>query len=366
MRLKFSEKESNRFCPVHRPLIERSQEGRAEHFMPDQFDWRMVEREASPGRAVGRLLCDQREALGYSVADVAQRLRIRPAFIEAIESGRFDLLPGAAYIPAFLRAYATHVGLDPQKVLSAYQLSGAVPIERPVTLPTAAFPMVERRAPVGLAVLTVILVVAAGYSVWRYMPVEQVTVAEKVPPVPDRLMASQPPAAPAASAVSTTPAAPEVETAVAPPAPADAWPKTKPEAPKQDAPKVDSAAAPAAAAPQTATAPVQSPAAVTPPIAPLPYVSPYTTPGQAQAAQPPAPSAMAPAAPAAPQQATAIEPPRVDAAIPVKRDTLVSVKANSWVELRGPNGDVLAQTYVRAGESYTIPAGIAYSVTSAR
>jgi len=312
--------------------------------MPDQFDWRMVEREASPGRAVGRLLCDQREALGYSVADVAQRLRIRPAFIEAIESGRFDLLPGAAYIPAFLRAYATHVGLDPQKVLSAYQLSGAVPIERPVTLPTAAFPMVERRAPV----------------------------AEKVPPVPDRLMASQPPAAPAA------PAAPAVETAVAPPpAPADAWPKTKPEAPRQDAPKVDSAAAPtpapAAAAPQTATAPVQPaavvppaaaiPPAVTAPIAPLPYVSPYTTPGQAQAAQPPAPPAMTPAAP---QQATAVDPPRVDAAIPVKRDTLVSVKANSWVELRGPNGDVLAQTYVRAGESYTIPAGIAYSVTDAR
>jgi cytoskeleton protein RodZ len=340
--------------------------------MPDQFDWRMVEREASPGRAVGRLLCDQREALGYSVADVAQRLRIRPAFIEAIESGRFDLLPGAAYIPAFLRAYATHVGLDPQKVLSAYQLSGAVPIERPVTLPTAAFPMVERRAPVGLAVLTVILVVAAGYGVWRYMPVEQVTVAEKVPPVPDRLMASQPPAAPAA------PAAPAVETAVAPPpAPADAWPKTKPEAPRQDAPKVDSAAAPtpapAAAAPQTATAPVQPaavvppaaaiPPAVTAPIAPLPYVSPYTTPGQAQAAQPPAPLAMTPAAP---QQATAVDPPRVDAAIPVKRDTLVSVKANSWVELRGPNGDVLAQTYVRAGESYTIPAGIAYSVTDAR
>jgi cytoskeleton protein RodZ len=331
--------------------------------MPDQFDWRMVEREASPGRAVGRLLCDQREALGYSVADVAQRLRIRPAFIEAIESGRFDMLPGAAYIPAFLRAYATHVGLDPQKVLSAYQLSGAVPIERPVTLPTAAFPMVERRAPVGLAVLTVILVVAAGYSVWRYMPVEQVTVAEKVPPVPDRLMASQPPAAPATSA------APAVETATAPPVtPADAWPKTKPEAPKSEAletlkpnaPKVDNtAAAPAAAALQTATAPVPPPPAVVSPAAPAPYVSPYTTPGQAQAAQPPA-------TPAPPQQATAVDPPRVDAVVPVKRDTLVSVKANSWVELRGPNGDVLAQTYVRAGESYTIPAGIAYSVTNAR
>ena len=333
--------------------------------MPDQFDWRMVEREASPGRAVGRLLCDQREALGYSVADVAQRLRIRPAFIEAIESGRFDLLPGAAYIPAFLRAYATHVRLDPQKVLSAYQLSGAVPIERPVTLPTAAFPMVERRAPVGLAVLTVMLVVAAGYSVWRYMPVEQVTVAEKVPPVPDRLMASQPPAAPAAPEASAAPAAPAVETAIAPPAaPADAWPKTKPEAPK-----IDSAAAPmpapAAAAPQTAVRASPTARRHGADCAAALCFALYDArsgPGGPTAR----PSGDGPWCSRGTQQATAIDPPRVDAVIPVKRDTLVSVKANSWVELRGPNGDVLAQTYVRAGESYTIPAGIAYSVTDAR
>jgi cytoskeleton protein RodZ len=346
--------------------------------MPDQVDWRMVEREASPGRAVGRLLRDQREALGHSVADVAQRLRIRPAFIDAIESGRFDQLPGAAYVPAFLRAYATHVGLDPQKVLSAYQLSGAVPIERPVALPAAAFPMVERRAPLGLAVLTVILVVAAGYGVWRYLPVEQVTVAEKVPPVPDRLMASQPAEAPAIPAADTA--------AARPAAPADIWPTTKPAPAKPEAPKTDSVAAPATGtvAPASGTAPASgaapapgaTPAAVAPqtaavppapPPAPAPYVSPYTTPGQAQAAQPPAQPPAAPSTAVPTQEATARgEPPRLDAAAPVKRDTLVSVKANSWVELRGPNGDVLAQTYVRAGESYTIPAGIAYSVTNAR
>ena len=34
--------------------------------MPDQVDWRALEREASPGRAVGRLLRDQREARGLA------------------------------------------------------------------------------------------------------------------------------------------------------------------------------------------------------------------------------------------------------------------------------------------------------------
>ena len=81
--------------------------------MPDQVDWRTMEREATPGHAVGRLLRDQREARGLSVADIEKSLRIRGHYIEAIEQGRFDLLPGATYIPAFLRAYSKHVGLDP-------------------------------------------------------------------------------------------------------------------------------------------------------------------------------------------------------------------------------------------------------------
>jgi len=54
------------------------------------------------------------------------------------------------------------------------------------------------------------------------------------------------------------------------------------------------------------------------------------------------------------------------AILPVRVDTPVRVRSNSWVELRAPNGDVLAQTYVRAGESYIVPAGIAYRVIDAR
>ncbi len=50
----------------------------------------------------------------------------------------------------------------------------------------------------------------------------------------------------------------------------------------------------------------------------------------------------------------------------MRTDTKVIVRTNSWVELRAPNGDILAQTYVRAGESYTVPAGISYRIIDAR
>lgn len=332
--------------------------------MPDQVDWRAIEREATPGRAVGRLLRDQREALNLDLSSVEKSLRIRRSHLEAIEDGRFDKLPGAAYIPAFLRAYSAHVGLDPEKVLSAYHLSGPVPIKRPLSLP-ADFPIVERRAPIGLAVLTVLLVVGAGYAVWNYLPREQAVVAEKVPPVPDRLLAARPAAPePTADATATPGAA-----TVAPPAadargqenrstsgglPAEVWPS----------PRRETTAPPAPLAP---------PVVIAVPAPPPPVVMSVPSAGQAQAAQPPAQAEQAPPRAAAPttEEAVARTPalestPNPGPSLPVKVDTPVSVRSNSWVELRAPNGDVLAQTYVRAGESYVVPAGIAYRVIDAR
>ena len=345
--------------------------------MPDQVDWRALEREASPGRAVGRLLRDQREARGLDLAAVEKSLKIRRTNLEAIEEGRFDKLPGAAYIPAFLRAYAAHVGLDPEKVMTAYHLSGPVPIKRPVTLP-ADFPIVEKRAPIGLAVLTVLLVVGVGYAAWHYLPREQSVVAEKVPPVPDRLLASTPnpapstEAQPAATATSApapvTPSAPPTQEARPAPGslPPEVWPARR-----------ETAAPPPPPPPQGT--PLAPPVvAAVPPPPPPPVVMNLPGPGQAQAAQPPTPAEQPRVAtqqqPQPPQQAAApaveeaARPPAAEppASLPVRADTTVRVRGNSWIELRAPNGDVLAQTYVRAGESYVVPAGIAYRIVDAR
>lgn len=309
--------------------------------MPDQVDWRSMEREASPGRAVGRLLREQREARALSIEDVAKRLRIRRPYLEAIEQGRFDQLPGAAYIPAFLRAYAAHLELDAEKVVTAYQASGPVPIARPVTLPTG-FPVLEKRAPVGLAVLTVLLVVGAGYGVWHYLPRQENIVAQKVPPVPDRLLASHPATTPEPATVAPQPTAPATERSAMP---TTAWP-----APKQE----------------TAALPVTPPPAVALPPPPLVVMSVPSV-GQAQAAQPPAGDRPPSGDPQEAVARGATEQSNVApvARPPVRSDTQITARTNSWIELRTPAGDILAQSYVRAGESYTVPAGISYRLTEA-
>lgn len=324
-----------------------------------------------------------------AIDDVAARLRIRSRYLEAIEQGRFDQLPGAAYIPAFLRAYAGYIGLDADKVMTAYQLSGPVPIARPVTLP-ADFPLVERRAPIGLAVLTVLLVIGAGYAVWHYLPRQQMIVSEKVPPVPDRLMATpapQPAAAPSVDKPSPppTPTAQEAntQTAPAPAVSAPAAPTSTASAPAPTAPAPTAAPAAPAASPAAtaanemwpapkqetqAAAPAAPPAVVVTPPAPPPVVMPMPGIGQAQAAQAPAPASAPAVQQPATQEATApaAAPAAPAATPPMQSDTKVYARSNSWIELRGPAGDVLTQTYVRAGESYTVPAGIAYRIIDAR
>lgn len=68
----------------------------------------------------------RREALGLSLEDIFQHTRINPAYLEALETGRFDVLP-ETYIRLFLRKYAQEIGLDPTEMLGHYETLVAVP-----------------------------------------------------------------------------------------------------------------------------------------------------------------------------------------------------------------------------------------------
>ena len=52
-----------------------------------------------------------REAYGQSQQEVADNLRIRRIYIEALEDGNYGELPGEAYASGFVRSYAQYLGL---------------------------------------------------------------------------------------------------------------------------------------------------------------------------------------------------------------------------------------------------------------
>ena len=60
---------------------------------------------------IAQLLKQTRERYGQSLRDVSANLRIRLAYLQAIENGRFRELPGPTYAVGFVRSYAEY--LDP-------------------------------------------------------------------------------------------------------------------------------------------------------------------------------------------------------------------------------------------------------------
>lgn len=60
-----------------------------------------------------------REAKRLSINDVSDATLINPGFLDAIEQGKTDILP-QTYVRAFIREYASVVGLDPVEIMKHY------------------------------------------------------------------------------------------------------------------------------------------------------------------------------------------------------------------------------------------------------
>ncbi len=67
---------------------------------------------------IGDTLRGARQAAGLSLKDIADRIRIRPVFLEAIEAGQFERLPALPQTIGFTRAYAKFLDVDVEQPLS--------------------------------------------------------------------------------------------------------------------------------------------------------------------------------------------------------------------------------------------------------
>src|SRR5512133_799213 len=106
--------------------------------------------------SVFTLLKQAREAKNLSLTDVSDTTFISIRYLEAIESGKTDILP-AAYVRAFIREYAAVVGLDPAEVMRRYDNPGApaTPASEPRPAPPPAVPSPENEPPAAVTPPTV-------------------------------------------------------------------------------------------------------------------------------------------------------------------------------------------------------------------
>lgn len=72
-------------------------------------------------QTVGESLRAERLKKALSIKDVESAISIRALYLNAIEEGNYDIIPGEVYLRGFIRNYAAFLGLDPQAIMELYR-----------------------------------------------------------------------------------------------------------------------------------------------------------------------------------------------------------------------------------------------------
>ena len=65
---------------------------------------------------IGNFLRERREAKGISLIEVEKDLKIRKKYLQAIEEGNVDVIPGKAYFIGYLRNYSKYLDIDEENI----------------------------------------------------------------------------------------------------------------------------------------------------------------------------------------------------------------------------------------------------------
>ncbi|MBY0280613.1 MAG: DUF4115 domain-containing protein [Alphaproteobacteria bacterium] len=98
-----------------------------------------LEKKPELSTKVGHLLKSTREAKKISIEDACKTLKIRKFFLENIEKGDFEKLPGTVYTLGFIKSYSVYLGVDFEE-LSDELTKLTTSLEKDVALSTYSLP----------------------------------------------------------------------------------------------------------------------------------------------------------------------------------------------------------------------------------
>ena len=155
--------------------------------LPDSGETQIGPSDLTVHESIADTLRLARQEHGQDLRTVAQVLRIRHTYLEAIENGDFEKLPGTAYAIGFLRTYAEFLGLDGELIVERYkrEVQGAEP-KLDLVFPE---PVGQNRIPGGAIVLISMVLLGLAYGGWFYLSNQGKSIADLRPPLPERLQA---------------------------------------------------------------------------------------------------------------------------------------------------------------------------------
>ncbi len=185
---------------------------------------------------IGERLRNAREAKGFTLGEMEGITRIRAIYLQALEDEQFERLPGPVYTKGFLRAYASALGLDPDRVLDTYprlfeEPSGPIVAAHALKVPIHPTAPRSRLRRIGIYAAILVVAVLVAFGTIGYLQLR-----ELAQPVPPEIAAPAPQPAPPAPApqppVQTEPVQPQPGPPPVPPAPPQPEPAQPPATPE--------------------------------------------------------------------------------------------------------------------------------------
>jgi len=120
--------------------------------------------EPSDMASFGENLRRERELRGVALRDIAEATKISVRFLQALEQDRVDVLPGGIFLRSFVRQYAKHLGLDPDRMVTEFD---HVYGPEPAVPKTASSSWKRPDARPLLVVIGLLLLVGVGFLAWK-------------------------------------------------------------------------------------------------------------------------------------------------------------------------------------------------------
>jgi cytoskeleton protein RodZ len=121
--------------------------------------------------SIGAQVSAARLASGLSLEAVADRLKVRPSILEAIEADRYADLPEPIYTRSYLERLAQIVGLDAKTIVAQYDARAGSTAGKNVIVPKISAVNSNSRARVVIPAFAFVLagavIAAGGFWVWR-------------------------------------------------------------------------------------------------------------------------------------------------------------------------------------------------------
>lgn len=110
--------------------------------------------------ALGQHLRAAREVLGLGRDELAQRLKLRPDIVDAVESGQYAALGAPVFVRGYLRSYAGAVGIDAAELQAVFDTLGDAPRLGPSPIAVRRNPWIERYSLAGTYLVGTVLVMS--------------------------------------------------------------------------------------------------------------------------------------------------------------------------------------------------------------